>query len=81
MDKTGDNIIKINQNTIGHLNNQGERLHGINKDLANIEQNLSVTDQIIGVMGNRDLFYKLKLVAMMILLFIADIIILYFKMN
>ncbi len=77
--KTADNIIKLNQNTVINLNDQGERLHGINKLITNIEENLSVTDQIIGVMSDRELFYRLKLVAMILMLFIADLIVLYVK--
>ena len=63
-----------------HLNDQGERLAGINTKLVEIEQNLSLNEQIVGVMANRELFYKLKLGLIVMLLFIADLIVLYIKM-
>ena len=78
--KTQNNIIDIQQNTIMNLNDQGERLVGINTKLGEIENNLSLNDQIVGVMANRELFYKFKLFIIVALLFIADIIILYIKM-
>lgn len=78
--KTQNNIISLQQNTILNLNEQGERLVGINNKLGEIEQNLTLTQQIVGVMSNRELFYRLKLAIIVLLLFLADIIVLYLKL-
>ena len=78
--KTQNNILGLQENTLLNLNDQGQRLHGINAKLGEIEQNLSLSEQIVGVLANRELFYRFKLALIVFLLFLADIIVLYIKM-
>lgn len=78
--KTQNNILSLQENTLLNLNDQGQRLQGINTKLGEIEQNLSLSEQIVGVMANRELFYRFKLALIVFLLFLADIIVLYIKM-
>lgn len=79
--KSQNNILSLQENTLLNLNDQGQRLQGINTKLGEIEENLSLSDQIVGVMSNRELFYRLKLALIVFFLFLADIIVLYFKMK
>jgi len=78
--KTQNNILGLQENTLLNLNDQGQRLHGINAKLGEIEQNLSFSEQMVGVLANRELFYRFKLALIVFLLFLADIIVLYIKM-
>jgi hypothetical protein len=78
--KMQNNILSLQENTLLNLNDQGQRLEGINAKIGEIEQNLSLNEQIVGVMANGELFYKLKLALIVFLLFLADIIVLYIKM-
>lgn len=78
--KTQNNILSLQENTLLNLNDQGQRLQGINAKIGEIEQNLSFSDQIVGVMANRELFYRFKLALIVFLLLLADIIVLYIKM-
>lgn len=78
--KTQNNILSLQENTMLNLNDQGQRLEGINAKIGEIEENLSLSEQIVGVMANRELFYRFKLALIVFLLFLADIIVLYIKM-
>jgi hypothetical protein len=78
--KTQNNILGLQEDTLLNLNDQGQRLHGINAKLGEIEQNLSFSEQMVGVLANRELFYRFKLALIVFLLFLADIIVLYIKM-
>jgi hypothetical protein len=80
VNKTQNNIVSLQENTLLNLNDQGNRLAGINTKLVEIEENLSLNEQFVGVMANRELFYRLKLALIVFLLFIADIIVLYIKL-
>lgn len=80
VNKSQNNIIALQQNTLLNLNDQGQRLEGINTKIAEIETNLTLNEQLVGVMSNRELFYRLKLAFIVFLLFVADIIVLYIKM-
>ena len=77
--KTADEIIDRDKMITTELKRQGNVLLDIHLKMGETEENLSLVQQLRQVMQNNDLFYRLKLYAMAILLFIANIIILFVK--
>jgi len=77
--KTANEIIDRDKMITTELKRQGNVLLDIHLKMGETEENLSIIQQLRQVMQNNDLFYRLKLYAMAILLFIANIIILFVK--
>ena len=77
--KTANEIIDRDKMITTELKRQGNALLDIHLKMGETEENLSIVQQLRQVMQNNDLFYRLKLYAMAILLFIANIIILFIK--
>ena len=77
--KTANEIIDRDKLTTNELKRQGTVLLDIHLKMGETEENLSLIQQLRQVMQNNDLFFRLKLYAMAILLFIANIIILFVK--
>ena len=77
--KTAGEIIDRDKMITTALKRQGNVLLDIHLKMGETEENLSLVQQLRQVMQNNDLFYRLKLYAMAILLFIANIIILFVK--
>ena len=77
--KTANEIIDRDKMITSELKRQGNQLLDIHLKMGETEENLSIVQQLRQVMQNNDLFYRLKLYAMAILLFIANIIILFVK--
>jgi len=77
--RTGKEITTNQNLTILELQNQKQKLINANKMMGEVEQTLSLHDQLVGVINNRELFNKLKLVAIIAMLFIADCLIIYVK--
>ena len=77
--KTANEIIDRDKIITSELKKQGNQLLDIHLKMGETEENLSLVQQLRQVMQNNDLFYRLKLYAMAILLFIANIIILFVK--
>ena len=77
--KTANEIIERNKMMNAELKRQGNVLLNVHLKVGETDENLSVIKQIRQVMQNRDLFYRLKLYAMAILLFFANILVLYIK--
>ena len=77
--KTAGEIIDRDKMITTELKRQGNVLLDIHLKMGEAEENLSIVQQLRQVMQNNDLFYRLKLYAMAILLFIANIIILFIK--
>ena len=77
--KTANEIIDRDKIITSELKKQGNQLLDIHLKIGETEENLSLVQQLRQVMQNNDLFYRLKLYAMAILLFIANIIILFVK--
>ena len=77
--KTAGEIIDRDKMITTELKRQGNVLLDIHLKMGETEENLSLVQQLRQVMQNNDLFYRLKLYAMAILLFIANIIILFVK--
>ncbi len=77
--KTANEIIERNKMMNAELKRQGNVLLNVHLKVGETEENLSTIEQLRQVMQNRDLFYRLKLYAMAILLFFADILVLYIK--
>ena len=77
--KTANEIIDRDKMITTELKRQGNALLDIHLKMGETEENLSIVQQLRQVMQNNDLFYRLKLYAMAILLFIANIIILFVK--
>ncbi len=77
--KTADEIIDRDKMITTELKRQGNVLLDIHLKMGETEENLSLVQQLRQVMQNNDLFYRLKLYAMAVLLFIANIIILFVK--
>ena len=61
------------------LQEQKQQILGIIDQTHEAEKELSLHDQFFGVMANRELFNRLKLAAMAVLLFIAIILVIYIK--
>ena len=77
--KTANEIIERNKMMNAELKRQGNVLLNVHLKVGETEENLSTIEQLRQVMQNRDLFYRLKLYAMAILLFFANILVLYIK--
>ena len=77
--KTADEIIDRGKMVTTELKRQGNVLLNIHLKMGETEENLSIVQQLRQVMQNNDLFYRLKLYAMAVLLFIANIIIIFVK--
>ena len=77
--KTANEIVDRTNMMNAELKRQGNVLLNVHLKVGETDENLSVIKQIRHVMQNRDLFYRLKLYAMAILLFFANILVLYIK--
>ncbi len=77
--KEGSEVIDNQTNTMIELQRQRGKLENVNEDLGQVESSLSLHDQFVGVMKNRELCRKLKLVVIILLLFMANVIVLYLK--
>ena len=77
--RTANEIIERDKLTTEELKRQGNVLLDVHLKMGETEENLSLIKQLRQVMQNNDLFYTLKLYVMAILLFLANIIILYVK--
>ena len=77
--KTANEIVDRDKIITSELKKQGNQLLDIHLKMGETEENLSLVQQLRQVMQNNDLFYRLKLYGMAILLFIANIIILFVK--
>lgn len=75
----GKEINSTQDKTLEELLRQKQKLRSADEMLTEVEQTLSLHDQIIQVMGNRELFQKLLLVFIIILLFVANILVIYIK--
>lgn len=78
--KTGNEIIKTQTIILNELDKQKNQLDKIDQTVSEVEEHLSIHDQIFQVMNNRELFNKLKLVVVVVLLLFADILVLYIKL-
>ena len=65
--------------TAQELEKQGNQLMGIHNTIGVAESKLTVVQQITDIMKYNDLFYRLKLYIVVVLLFFANIIVLYLK--
>ena len=61
------------------LEKQGNQLMGIHNTIGVAESKLTVVQQITDIMKYNDLFYRFKLYIVVVLLFFANIIVLYLK--
>ena len=77
--RTANEIIERDKLTTEELKRQGNVLLDVHLKMGETEENLSLIKQLRQVMQNNDLFYTLKLYVMAILLFLANIIILFVK--
>jgi len=77
--KTANEIIDRNKLVTGELKRQGDVLLGVHLKMGEVEENLSLVQQLRQVMQNNDLYYRLKLYGLAILLFIANIFVLFIK--
>ena len=77
--KTANEIIDRNKMMNEELKRQGNVLLNVHLKMGETEENLSAIQQLRQVMQNKDLFYRLKLYAMAILLFFAHILVIYIK--
>ena len=77
--KTANEIVDRNNMMNNELKRQGNVLLNVHLKMGETEENLNVIQQLRQVMQNRDLFYRLKLYTMAILLFFANILVLYIK--
>ena len=65
--------------TAQELEKQGNQLMGIHNTIGVAESKLTVVQQITDIMKYNDLFYRFKLYIVVVLLFFANIIVLYIK--
>lgn len=72
--------IRNQERTTEEIIRQNGVLRETNMKVDEVYQELSLHDQIFGVMANRELFNKMKLVFVIALLFVADLIVLYIKL-
>lgn len=67
--------------TAKELEKQGNQLMGIHNTIGVAESKLTVVQQITDIMKYNDLFYRFKLYIVVVLLFFANIIVLYLKFS
>lgn len=89
IDKNTNNLMyskTITQETVNRdkltaqeLEKQGNQLMDIHHTIGTAEENLTLVQQITDVMKYNDLFYRLKLYVVVILLGLANIIVLFLK--
>jgi len=79
--RIGKEITTNQDMTLVELKRQRDKLEKTNNIVNDVENTLSLHDQLVGVMNNRELFNKLKLVGIVVLLFIADILGIYIKLR
>jgi hypothetical protein len=77
---TANEIIDRDKMTAKELEQQRRRMEHVNEELGEVESKLSLLQQIFGVLENKELANKLKLLFIVILLGIANLIILYIKL-
>lgn len=77
--KTANEIVDRDQLTLVELKHQGDRVVNVSEQLHQVEGELTLIQQITDVMRNNDLFYRLKLYGIVILLGFSIIIILSLK--
>ena len=77
--KTANEIVDRTNMMNAELKRQGNVLLNVHLKVGETDENLSVIKQLRQVMQNKDLLYRLKLYAMAILLFFANILVLYIK--
>jgi hypothetical protein len=77
----GLDITSTQDKTLEELVRQKNKLKAANDMMGEVEQKLSLHDQILGVMSNRELFNKLKLCLIAVLLLFADLLVLYIKLH
>lgn len=65
--------------TAQELEKQGNQLMGIHNTIGVAESKLTIVQQITDIMQYNDLFYRFKLYIVVVLLFFANIIVLYLK--
>ena len=78
---TANEIIDRDQLTAQELKRQKEVLINTHNKIGEVEENLTLIQQIHDIMKNNNLFYRFKLYIIIILLFIANIIILFIKIR
>jgi chromosome segregation ATPase len=76
----GNEVINTQAKTMEELVRQRTKLTTANDGLNEVEQNLSLHDQFVGVMNDRELYTKLKLVFVIVVLSIANLIVLRIKL-
>ena len=78
---TANEIIDRDKLTAIELKRQKEVLINTHNKIGEVEENLTLIQQIHDIMKNNNLFYRFKLYIIIILLFIANIIILFIKIR
>ena len=78
---TANEIIDRDNLTAQELKRQKEVLINTHNKIGEVEENLTLIQQIHDIMKNNNLFYRFKLYIIIILLFIANIIILFIKIR
>ena len=63
------------------LVDQGKKLKDANIKLDNIDQNLTLHNQLLGVVKNKALFSKLKIYFIVLMFFFGDLLMLYIKLT
>ena len=76
-----EEIVSRDKLTAQELERQGQQLMNIHSSLAVVDSNLTIVQQITAVMKRKDLFYKLKLYLIIIVLFLANLLILILKIR
>ena len=78
---TANEIIDRDNLTAQELKRQKEVLINTHNKIGEVEENLTLIQQIHDIMKNNNLFFRFKLYIIIILLFIANIIILFIKIR
>ena len=61
------------------LHNQGHTIHGMKEDIKEAEAELSMADQMMRIIRNRNLITKLLLFVLILFMGLADILLLFVK--
>ena len=69
------------KNTTKEIVRQNNIISNTNTKVDDIQKTLSLQDQIFGVMRNRELGNKIKLISIIALLFVANLLVLYLKFS
>lgn len=79
--RTGAQTANTLQKTNVQIRADQERMLGVITTTEKIESNLTLHDQVLGVMKNRNLYSKVKLMGVVLILLLGDFLVLFIRLS